>query len=500
MFKSILDRITGVMKSQLTGFNNFLIKLKSIGTKAGQFVQVKLQQFFQTLMNKPKSKKDYWKIMGLYFSKRFVVIGVVVIGVVGYLLIYQLIPWAEGKVWAANLRLDTTKYTTFGGKAKVHDQNGVLVFEGNLVNGNPEGEGRQYDSEGRLIYRGNFTGGKYSGEGELYNSEGVLIYSGTFSNNCYNGDGKLYNNIGKTIYIGSFAAGQRAGVGTEYDPDTSLKKYYGEHENDVPNGKGVEYEDDGMTVKYEGTFKDGLYGGAGKLYVDKVLKYSGNFENGIYNGAGDLYDLDTGVLMYSGEFKDGLYDGTGNLYDVSTSVITYSGEFSKGKKQGSGKSYDMLGSALFDGDFRGDSIDYIGYLGKTPDEVTEQFGKETYKTETNGKLIITYLNLDTSVVFKVDEEKGEYVCEKIVLGTRFEFMGLGSKSTAIERKSVMGDPFSSINYSCPDYYKTVFANLGISINNIKSIPCDKYVMDNYFIRFYFNDGRTELKCIEICSI
>ena len=79
-------------------------------------------------------------------------------------------------------------------------------------------------------------------------------------------------------------------------------------------------------------------------------------------------------------------------------------------------------------------------------------------------------------------------------------MGLGANSTAVERRSVMGEPFSSINYSCPDYYKTVFSHLGININNVKSIPCDKYILDNYFIRFYFNDGRTELKCIEICSM
>lgn len=500
MFKSLLDKITSVLKSQLTVFNNFIMKLQTMGANAGQIVQRKVQDFIKALTKEPSSKKDYWRIMGVYLSKKFVVMSGVVIGVFGYLLIYQLIPWAEGKVWAANLNLDTSKYTTFNGKARVYDQSGKLVFEGNLTNGNPEGEGRQYDKDGKLIYRGNFSGGKYSGEGELYNSDGVLIYSGNFSNNCYDGNGKLYSNIGKTIYIGAFSSGLRSGVGTEYDPETTLKKYYGEHQNDVPNGKGVAYEDDGMTVKYEGNFKDGLYGGEGKLYVNKVIQYSGNFENGVYSGTGDLYDLDTGVLLYSGEFKDGVYDGQGSLYDVATSVITYSGEFSKGKKQGAGKSYDTLGSALFDGDFRGDSIDYIGYLGKSPDEVTEQFGKETYKTEVDGKMIITYLNLDASVVFKVDEEKGKYLCEKIVLGTKFEFMGLGAKSTAIERRNVMGDPFSSIDYSCPDYYKTVFANLGISINNIKSMPCDKYVMDNYFVRFYFNDGRTELKCIEICSM
>lgn len=497
---SILDKITNTIQAQFANLNTFFMQVKNLGTKAAQYVQQKLQKFFDTLTGDPKSKKDYWRIMGTYFSKKLVVMSGLILGVLGYLLVFHAIPWAEGKVWAANLALDTSKYSSFNGRANVYDQNGLLIFKGSLTNGSPEGEGVQYNSDGKFLYKGHFAAGKYDGEGELYNDRGILVYSGNFSNNCYDGQGKLCNSIGKVIYIGAFSEGQRSGVGTEYDPDTTLKKYYGEHANNVPNGKGVQYEDDGTTILYEGAFKDGSYGGEGKLYVNGVLQYSGNFENGVYSGKGDLYDLDTGVLIYSGEFKDGLYDGSGTLYDVSTSVITYSGEFSKGKKQGNGTSYDKLGSELFNGDFRGDSIDYIAYLGKTPDEVTEGFGKETYKTETDNKMIITYRNLDASVVFKVDEEKNEYMCEKIVLGIKYEFMGLGSKSTAIERRNVMGDPFSSISYNCPDYYKTVFSNLGISINNIKSIPCDKYVMDNYFIRFYFNDGRTELKCIEICSM
>ena len=105
----------------------------------------------------------------------------------------------------------------------------------------------------------------------------------------------------------------------------------------------------------------------------------------------------------------------------------------------------------------------------------------------------------SNIIFKVDETEGEYVCEKIILGIKEQFMGLGAQSTAVERRSVMGEPFSSINYSCPDYYRTVFSNLAINIDNVEKVPSDKYIMENYFIRFYFNEGRTELKCIEICN-
>lgn len=500
VISDIFSRVTTGIQTQLTSISTLMVKVKNFGNRAAAYAQQKIQTLAQNLTRDPKAKEDYVRVFGLYISKKFTTISIIVLGVLGYLLIYQLIPWAEGKVWTTNLKIDTIKYTTFNGKSRVYNQNDQLIYQGNLTNGKPEGAGKQYFLNGKLKYNGNFQAGKYHGEGELFGEDGIIMYSGMFENNNYHGEGKLYNNIGKIIYVGSFEVGQRSGKGIEYDPDTMLKTYYGDWVNDVKNGYGVDYEEDGASIRYEGNFKDGSYGGEGMLYVNGVLEYSGNFANGLYNGTGNLYNLDTGALIYAGEFKDGLYDGAGILYDQNTSTILYNGTFSKGKKQGAGTSYDKLGSTEFTGDFRGDSIDYIKYLGKSPEDVTAEFGQETYKTEVDDKLIITYLGLDASVVFKIDEELGAYACEKIILGIKKEFMGLGAQSTAVERREVMGEPFSSINFSCPNYYKTVFSNLAININNTNAIPCDKYMLDKYFIRFYFNDGRTELKCIEICSL
>lgn len=501
MIKDIFTKITTSLQTQLTVLTSFMVQIQNMGTHAAQFVQQKVQKFVQSFLRNPRSKKDYWKILGIYFSKRFTIMSVIVLGVVGYMLVYYVYPWADGKLWTANMRLDTVKYSKFDGKARVYNTDGKLVYEGGMEKGSPSGEGVQYDYSGNLIYKGSFKAGKYSGQGELYNSSGVLIYSGAFSNNNYDGEGKLFNDIGKVIYIGNFSVGQRSGKGVEYDPSNQLKKYYGDYANDVRNGNGVEYEEDGTSIHYEGSFKDGVYGGGnGKLYSEGNLLYDGAFESGTYTGSGTLYDLDTGVAQYTGEFKNGLYDGDGKLYDVGTSVVVYEGGFSKGKRQGNGTSFDKLGSQQFKGNFRGDSIDYIAYLGKSPENVKVEFGQESYRSETSGKLIVTYLNMDASFVFKIDTDKGEYVCDKIILGIREKFMGLGAQSSAVDRRSVMGDPFSSINYNCPQYYKTVFAHLSININKIDSVPSDKYIMDNYFIRFYFNDGRTELKCIEIGSI
>ena len=496
----VFSKVATSLQTRLTGMAAFTVKIQNFGTKAATVVSGKVQQIIQSLISPPQSKKDYFKIFGIYVSKKFVTTGLIVLGVLGYMLVSIIIPWAEGNLWTTNLKVDSIKYSKFNGKTRVYDQNNNLIFEGKLKSGKPEGPGVQYFANNTIKYKGEFVGGKYHGEGDLYGSDGIIMYSGQFENNNYHGEGKLYNNIGKVIYIGSFEVGQRSGRGIEYDPNTMLRKYYGEWANGVQNGQGVQYESDGLNIKYEGNFKDGTYEGEGKLYTNGILKYSGSFSNNLYSGFGNLYDLDTGSLIYSGNFRDGIYNGTGTLYDPRTSVILYEGSFSQGKKQGVGTSYDDLGSKKFDGRFRGDSIDYIEYLGKSPEDVSKVFGKETYKTEVDGKNIITYLGLDVSVVFKIDEESGEYVCEKLILGTKEQFMGLGAQSTAVERREVMGEPFSSINYTCPNYYKTIFSNLAVNINNISSVPSDKYVLDNYFIRFYFNDGRTELKCVEICSM
>lgn len=500
IINDLFGRITTTLQSQLTSMSAFITRIQNFGTQAAQFVQQKVQKFFQTITQNPRRKEDYWKIFGLYFSKRFVVMSIIITGALGYILIYWMYPWADGKLWTANIGIESSKLSTFSGKARLFDTQGIKIYEGNVKQGRPEGYGVQYDSEGRVIYAGGFQSGKYFGEGRTYDTDGTLIYEGAFANNLYEGEGKLYNSIGKIIYAGEFAAGMRSGIGIEYNPDTGEKMYYGSHANDVRSGNGVEYEEDGKGILYEGDFKDGIYFGSGKLYSNAHLLYSGSFANGNFEGVGDLYDLDTGVIKYSGEFKNGLYDGNGKLYDVNTSVIVYEGSFSKGKRQGVGKSFDKLGSEEFSGNFRGDSIDYVGYLGADLDKVTTEFGQETYRTETDGHLILTYLSLDSSIVFKVDDKEGKYVCEKIILGTKKEFMGLSKKSSAVERRNVMGEPYSSINYACAAYYRTVFSNLSINIKNISSVPTDKYIMNKYFIRFYFNEGRTELKCVEICSL
>lgn len=500
ILNDMFSKVQAVLTSQLSGITAMMGQVQNISQMIAQKTQQVLQKFIQGFTKTPKTKEDYFRFGDLYIAKKLLFIVIAGTVGIGYFAVTYAYPWANGRIWTANVYTDSENYSKFSGKANVYDTMGVKIYSGQMENGKPNGYGTQYTRDGVLLYEGNFESGDRSGEGTLYNGDGVAIYEGAFANNQYDGKGVLYNDIGKPIYSGEFKAGQCSGLGTEYDPVSELKLYYGEFANGARQGKGVAFDTDGITTLYEGDFSAGNYEGKGKLYQNGNLRYSGDFMAGVFSGSGELYDLETGVLQYSGEFKNGLYDGTGKLYDINTSVVVYEGSFTAGKKQGDGASYDAMGSMTFEGTFRSDSIDYINYLGSSVDDVVGQFGPESYRSEQDNKLMLTYLSLDATIVFKVDSEKGEYVCEKVVLGTKDEFMGLGAQSTSVERREVMGEPFTSIDYSCPSYYGTIFSNLGISINDLTKVPSDKYIMGNYFIRFYFNEGRTELKCIEICTM
>lgn len=475
-----------------TGLNS---KLQKVKQKVVKF----LTDIINTLMKKPKDKSDYVKVGKVYLSKRFLIISSTVLAIAIFAIAKYVYPWADGHLWTANVKVNSKKYSTFSGKAKLKDKNGYVIYKGDMVSGKIEGYGTQYDLNGNVIYIGDFVDSQYSGKGELYN-ENVIVYRGDFEQSLYQGSGQLFDKDGNTTYSGEFAMGQKSGKGVEYNASTGLKRYYGEFANDLREGKGTEYGNDGSTVVYEGDFLAGQYGGEGKLYKNGVVQYVGAFANGLYEGEGTLYDVDSKSVKYIGSFVAGLYQGTGSLYDINTKKVIYTGEFEAGYRKGAGESYDRLGGITFSGDFRDDNIDYINYIGKDLDEVKEQFGKESYKTTKSDVMVLTYLGIDTSIVFREDKESGKFSCEKFIMGIKYPFKGLTADSTKEEIEAVMGKSFSSINFKFPDYYDISFNDLSINLRSKTPAPSDKFLMDNYFVRFYYNADRSEIRAIEVASI
>lgn len=499
---NIISSITSAMDSKINALKSIPSSLISKVQSAGSAISNRLNNLFSDIMKKPSEKKDYVKVGKIYISKKTFIIGILAIIVVVLLFVKYFYPWADGNLWTANVKINSQKYHSFTGKkVRVKDQMGVVIYKGEMSNGTITGKGTQYDSDGKLVYEGEFENGSYSNQGKLYNSEKVLIYNGGFSQNLYQGEGELYNNTGALIYKGNFDAGLRSGTGVEYSPTTGKKIYYGSFANDAREGKGTAFTDDGQHKLYEGDFVAGEYSGSGKLYENGILKYVGAFENGFYSGEGTLYDIETSKVLYKGAFVAGLYEGDGELYDPKTSKLVYKGAFVAGKKSGEGSTFDRLGSISFNGEFKDDNVNYLNYIGFPLEEISGQFGKESYRDTTNdGKLILTYLSLDMSIVFKSDEDEGKYVCEKMITGNKGTFSGLKSTSSKEEIINVMGNPYSSVEYSFAKYYDTVFKKLSIDLNSSTKAPSDKFLMDGYYVRFYYNKNRTEYLAVEISSL
>ena len=111
---------------------------------------------------------------------------------------------------------------------------------------------------------------------EYYYPNGDIMYEGDYINDEPEGNGKLVMENGN-YYSGQFKKGKRHGKGKSYDKDGNLF-YEGDFINELPNGKGIMYFDGN---KYEGDLVDGKFEGNGKFYYyEEDREYIGQFKNG----------------------------------------------------------------------------------------------------------------------------------------------------------------------------------------------------------------------------
>ena len=70
------------------------------------------------------------------------------------------------------------------GKAKVYLYQS-LAYDGEMKNGELDGEGIQYYANGQIQYKGRWENGKYDGKGTLYGENGEKLYSGKWEQGDY---------------------------------------------------------------------------------------------------------------------------------------------------------------------------------------------------------------------------------------------------------------------------------------------------------------------------
>lgn len=176
-------------------------------------------------------------------------------------------------------------------KGFIKDKINNIKYEGNIINGYPEGDGIEtYTNDYK--YLGTFLKGKKHGYGKIvYNK--IIIYEGLWyentivnnneSKNIFDKNGNLKYNVKYIDFINNFYSINDYGI--EYFPNTK--------------------------IKYEGSFLNTTYDGFGKLYNyqngNYWKVYEGMFENNMFNGKGTLYNID-GSIYYIGNFKNNIID------------------------------------------------------------------------------------------------------------------------------------------------------------------------------------------------
>ena len=126
----------------------------------------------------------------------------------------------------------TTQWQTY---TPLYDSDGIILYEGDFVEGMRDGQGRWYRSDGALEYEGKWWRDDYSGSGRLF----------FFDDGDYAGAGYRYE--------GDFIEGMRHGQGRLYRPDDTLE-YEGGWQEDHYHSRGKSYHRDGTTIEYEGAF------------------------------------------------------------------------------------------------------------------------------------------------------------------------------------------------------------------------------------------------------
>lgn len=429
-----------------------------------------VRQQVMTLTRPPAAKTDYIHIGECYLSKRFLGACAAVLAAGITLFTTVAFPWLEGRLWTPTILLNSAKMASYTGPARIKNEVGVIIYDGDVAEGRLTGSGIQYDMEGRLVYSGQFLDAGYEGRGSLY-EDGVLRYAGGFSKNLFSGQGTEYGETGAMLYQGGFDNGVRSGIGMEYRTDTHTLSYCGAFVNGQRQGSGVAYEEDGVTAAYRGEFAAGLYEGLGRYY-------------------------ENGILRYQGQFVQGKFEGVGTLYDGQGRQV-YQGEFVQGSRQGAGTVYDSLGSSLFSGAFLDNSINFIEYLGASPSDITAAFGTPGYTSNTqDGRQVLTYLNLRAAFVC-LDAGDGSCVCDRVLVDASEGFLGVGKELTQPQMENLLGECFSSLTLALTPDRAAALGQLSIELPD--SGRTDKYRMSNYYIKAYYDAEGARIAALECGS-
>ena len=235
-----------------------------------------------------------------------------------------------------------------------------ITFEGEYVNGEKwRGKIKKYNIYGILILECEYIDGEIKGHALEYLNYKFLFGKGLKEIDFRYIDKIEYYEI-KLQYEGEYLNGERNGKGKEYDYDGKME-FEGEYSNGKRNGKGNEYDYKGRLI-FKGEYCNGIrWNGKYKEYYneDKLI-FEGEYINGKQIGK-EYYKNE---LIFEGEYLKGKrWNGKGKEYDKKDKLI-FEGEYLEGQRwNGKGKEFDE-DELKFNGEYF-EGKRWNGSLGKT---------------------------------------------------------------------------------------------------------------------------------------
>ena len=418
--------IRAFVSRKLMGLTTTFRRLTNFSRHATKVASSSLQGVVSATQ-KPTSQADYVETGHLYISKSLIIrllLGVAAIALIGYFLVW---PFILSRFLTARFYREDKRVPNWSGRVIVYsDKNKTLpLYSGRLEDGVLQGESKLYDEEGVLLYEGQMLDGLRSGSGKEY-QDGILTYEGQFEAGRYSGRGKLYVD-GKLVYDGQYVDGLRSGSGTAYQDGARL--YEGQFGDDLYEGRGKLFQDG--TLCYDGSFHAGVAEGTGTAYYPTgMIAYQGDFLAGKANGSGTAYS-ETGRKEYIGGFAEGQYSGSGTYYFADGSqieasfengspvgaadwkkngILYYQGEWADGAPSGFGTLYSKAGKKLYEGPFLGGTIDGRSLVDYSTEELRAALCECTLKNENDGtafRIIAEELGLTALCSFQTENEQSE---------------------------------------------------------------------------------------------
>ena len=228
--RAFFNRRIMAVSTYLRRVTNFSRHAMKVATNSMQTVA--------SAVKKPTRREDYVETSQLFIAKSFLIkmaLLLAALGLIGYFLVW---PFILSHFFTVRFYVQDSRVPDWSGRVIVFSdpEKTLPLYAGRLEEGVLQGRGEDYDENGLLAYEGQFLDGVRSGEGTAY-EDGVLCYEGQFAGGLYEGRGRRYQD-GALAYEGSFAAGVASGEGVAYYPN-GQEAYRGQFANDLYEGQGA---------------------------------------------------------------------------------------------------------------------------------------------------------------------------------------------------------------------------------------------------------------------